>query len=143
MVFFGGVNSLTGAVVSTLLRRASGSSAFRVGIPHVLLRVLVLLIINFKPSGLFGEFELPPKGIRHLFARWQENEGKLCCLKQEYLQVVWRRARGRGFFHAGREIGNCRNNRAKRRGKTSVFNVVAGIYKADAGSVILDGEDNH
>lgn len=67
MVFFGGVNSLTGSILSTFVLT---------GLPEVLrflsdyrvifYAVLVLLIINFKPSGLLGEWELSPAGIRYL-----------------------------------------------------------------------------
>lgn len=67
MVFFGGVNSLTGSILSTFVLS---------GLPEVLrflsdyrvifYAVLVLLIINFKPSGLLGEWELSPAGIRYL-----------------------------------------------------------------------------
>jgi branched-chain amino acid transport system permease protein len=69
MVFFGGVSSLTGSVVSAVVLTALPealrfASAFRVG----LYAVLVLLILNFKPSGLFGEYELTFKSIKRLFA---------------------------------------------------------------------------
>ncbi len=67
MVFFGGVNSLTGSILSTFVLS---------GLPEVLrsllnyrsiiYAVLVLLVINFKPSGLLGEWELSPRGIRQL-----------------------------------------------------------------------------
>lgn len=59
MVFFGGVNSLTGSVAGTFIL---------LGLPELLrplynyriivYAVLVLIIINFKPAGLFGEWEL-------------------------------------------------------------------------------------
>ncbi|MDR0485580.1 MAG: branched-chain amino acid ABC transporter permease [Elusimicrobiota bacterium] len=59
MVFFGGVGSLTGAVFS---------AAFLTGLPEFLrflaeyrsifYAVVVLLVINFKPAGIFGEWEL-------------------------------------------------------------------------------------
>lgn len=67
MVFFGGVNSLTGSVVGAFILS---------GLPEVLrsldqyrsiiYAILVLLIINFKPSGLFGEWELSPRGLKSL-----------------------------------------------------------------------------
>jgi branched-chain amino acid transport system permease protein len=31
--------------------------------------VLVLLILNFKPSGLLGEWELTPRNMQQLFAK--------------------------------------------------------------------------
>ncbi len=60
IVFVGGINSLTGAIFSALLLT---------GLPEVLrfasewriiiYCVIVLLIINFRPTGIFGEWELP------------------------------------------------------------------------------------
>lgn len=80
MVFFGGVNSLTGAIASTFILT---------GLPEVLrflqdyrsifYAVLVLLVINFKPSGLFGEWELSPRNIKRIFAFFKKKtvkEGK-------------------------------------------------------------------
>lgn len=67
MVFFGGVNSLTGSVFSAIFLTALPealrfASAWRIAV----YAILVLLIINFKPDGVFGEFELlaPFKGRR-------------------------------------------------------------------------------
>lgn len=76
MVFFGGVNSLTGSIFSTLILTALPetlrfASEFRM----VFYAVLVLLIINFKPAGLFGEYELSFPG-RKLFHRERKGEKK-------------------------------------------------------------------
>jgi branched-chain amino acid transport system permease protein len=70
MVFFGGAGSLTGSILAALLLS---------GLPEVLrfmndyrtivYAVLVLLILNFKPSGLLDTWELTPKNIRLLVAR--------------------------------------------------------------------------
>ena len=59
MVFFGGVNSLTGSVLGSVILK---------GLPEVLrsleryrdiiYAVLVLLVINFKPAGILGTHEL-------------------------------------------------------------------------------------
>lgn len=70
MVFFGGVNSLTGSVVSAILltvlpEALRFAAAFRI----ILYTVLVLLVLNFKPSGLFGDFELTFKSIKRLFSK--------------------------------------------------------------------------
>ena len=59
IVFVGGINSLTGAVVSGLLLTTLPeflrfAAEWRV----VIYCVVVLLIINFRPSGLFGEWEI-------------------------------------------------------------------------------------
>lgn len=59
MVFFGGINSLTGAVISALALTSLPellrfASEWRV----VIYCVIVLIIINFRPKGIFGEYEL-------------------------------------------------------------------------------------
>ena len=35
----------------------------------IIYAVLVLLVINFRPSGMLGEWELTPKHIKRLFKR--------------------------------------------------------------------------
>lgn len=67
IVFVGGINSLTGSVFATLLLT---------GLPEVLrfasewriaaYCIIVLLIINFRPIGLFGEFEFTLQWLRQL-----------------------------------------------------------------------------
>jgi branched-chain amino acid transport system permease protein len=59
IVFVGGVNSLTGAVVATIVLTGLPeflrfASEWRVAIYCV----IVILILNFRPSGIFGEHEL-------------------------------------------------------------------------------------
>lgn len=68
IVFFGGVNSLTGSIFSAIFLTALPEllrefAQYRMAV----YAVLVILIINFKPDGLFGEFELlaPFKGRRN------------------------------------------------------------------------------
>ncbi|HHY42130.1 MAG TPA: branched-chain amino acid ABC transporter permease [Thermoanaerobacterales bacterium] len=59
MVFFGGVNSLTGSIFGTIILTALPEVLrFAADYRTVFYAVLVLLIINFKPTGLFGEYEL-------------------------------------------------------------------------------------
>lgn len=70
MVFFGGVNSLTGSTLGAFLLSAlpqvlRGLQNYR----YVIYAVLVLLILNFKPSGLLGEWELTPNNIRESIAK--------------------------------------------------------------------------
>ncbi len=71
IVFVGGINSLTGAIVAAV---------FLTGLPEllrsaaewriVIYSIIVLIIINFRPSGIFGEYELPIWGsIRRLLVR--------------------------------------------------------------------------
>ena len=67
IVFVGGINSLSGSVFATLLLT---------GLPEVLrfasewriaaYCIIVLIIINFRPIGLFGEFELTLQWLRQL-----------------------------------------------------------------------------
>ena len=67
MVFFGGVNSLTGSILSTfVLSGLPEMLRFLQNYRAIIYAVLVLLIINFKPSGLLGEWELTPAGVRRL-----------------------------------------------------------------------------
>lgn len=70
MVFFGGVNSLTGStlgafILSALPQMLRDLQNYR----YVIYAVLVLLILNFKPSGLLGEWELTPRHIRDTHRR--------------------------------------------------------------------------
>jgi len=59
MVFFGGVNSLTGSIIGTVILTALPEVLrFAADYRTVFYAVLVLIIINFKPTGLFGEYEL-------------------------------------------------------------------------------------
>lgn len=76
MVFFGGVNSLTGStlgafILSALPQVLRSLQDYR----YVIYAVLVLLIINFKPSGLLGEWELTPRHVKELFTK-RKNKGK-------------------------------------------------------------------
>ena len=67
MVFFGGVNSLTGSIFGTIILTALPEVLrFAADYRTVFYAVLVLLIINFKPTGLFGEYEL---SVGNLFKR--------------------------------------------------------------------------
>ena len=70
MVFFGGVNSLTGSVLSTfVLSGLPEVLRFMQNYRSIIYAVLVLLIINFKPAGLLGEWELTPKNLRRIVSR--------------------------------------------------------------------------
>ena len=67
IVFVGGINSLTGSVFATLLltglpEMLRFASEWRI----VVYCVIVLLIINYRPIGIFGEFELSLKWLRQL-----------------------------------------------------------------------------
>ncbi|MEA5051275.1 MAG: branched-chain amino acid ABC transporter permease [Oscillospiraceae bacterium] len=59
MVFFGGVNSLTGSIFATFLLTSLPEILRSVQQYRLLVySALVLLAINFKPDGLFGNWEL-------------------------------------------------------------------------------------
>ncbi len=67
IVFVGGINSLTGSVFATLLltglpEMLRFASEWRIAVYCV----IVLLIINYRPIGIFGEFELTLKWLRQL-----------------------------------------------------------------------------
>jgi branched-chain amino acid transport system permease protein len=67
IVFVGGINSLTGSVFATLLltglpEMLRFASEWRIAVYCV----IVLLIINYRPIGIFGEFELSFKWLRQL-----------------------------------------------------------------------------
>lgn len=67
IVFFGGMNSLTGAVFSGILLTALPevlrfASAFRI----IIYCILIILILNFRPKGIFGEYELNIQSFKDL-----------------------------------------------------------------------------
>ena len=59
MVFFGGVNSLTGSIFSTFLLTLLPEMLRSVQQYRMLAySALVLIVLNFKPDGLFGSWEV-------------------------------------------------------------------------------------
>ncbi len=68
-LFFGGVNSLTGSVISAILLSVL-PEAFRFATEAriILYTVLILLVINFRPQGLLGEKEFSIKGLKKIFS---------------------------------------------------------------------------
>jgi branched-chain amino acid transport system permease protein len=75
MVFFGGIGSLSGAVLSALVLGALPevlrfAAAWRI----VAYCVIVLAVINYRPSGIFGESELDDLRM-HLIARRKRKGG--------------------------------------------------------------------
>ena len=77
LVFFGGVNGLTGStlgacVLSALPQALRCLQSYR----YVIYAILVLIILNFKPSGLLGEWELSPRNIRALFTKRNKKTAK-------------------------------------------------------------------
>jgi len=77
MVFFGGVNSLTGSIIGTIILTALPEFLrFAAEYRTVFYAVLVLIIINFKPTGLFGEYELSFVNIARYFKGGIKGEKK-------------------------------------------------------------------
>jgi branched-chain amino acid transport system permease protein len=70
LVYFGGINSLTGCVVSTLLLSAL-PEAFRFARLWrvVIYSVFVVAILNMRPQGLLGDHELTWSAVRTFFSR--------------------------------------------------------------------------
>ena len=77
MVFFGGVNSLTGSTLGAFILSALPQALRSLQIyRYVIYAILVLIILNFKPSGLLGEWELSPRNIRALFTKRNKKTAK-------------------------------------------------------------------
>ena len=77
MVFFGGVNSLTGSTLGALILSALPQALRSLqSYRYVIYAILVLIILNFKPSGLLGEWELSPRNIRALFTKRNKKTAK-------------------------------------------------------------------
>ena len=83
-LFFGGTNSLTGAVISAALLKClpeffRNVTLFGQSLQEyrtILYCILILLIINFRPSGLMGEHELSFSRLRErLSGRRKKKEG--------------------------------------------------------------------
>ena len=70
MVFFGGVNSLTGSTLGAFILTALPEILRKLAsYRYIVYSILVLLIINFKPDGIFGEWELTPKNVVKAFRK--------------------------------------------------------------------------
>lgn len=84
MVFFGGVNSLTGSTIGSFILTAlpqlmRSLESYR----YIAYAIVVLIIINFKPNGIFGEWELTPTNIKKTFIKCKEGIKKLFSKKKE------------------------------------------------------------
>ena len=70
MVFFGGVNSLTGSIFGGVFLTALPLMLRKlVKYRYIVYAILVIIIINFKPNGVFGEWELTLKNLKRAFAK--------------------------------------------------------------------------
>ena len=74
MVFFGGVNSLTGSIfggafLTFLPQYMQSLNKYR----YIVYAVLVLFILNFKPNGIFGEWELTPRNMKKALKKFDRS----------------------------------------------------------------------
>lgn len=70
IVFFGGINSLTGAVIGTfLLGLLPEMLRFAAAWRMVLYAVIIIVVINLRPQGLFGTWELNGETICRVWSR--------------------------------------------------------------------------
>jgi len=70
IVFFGGINSLTGAVIGTfLLGLLPEALRFAAAWRMVLYAVIIIIVINLRPQGLFGTWELGGASASRAMAR--------------------------------------------------------------------------
>ena len=77
MVFFGGVNSLTGSIfggafLTFLPQYMQALNKYR----NIVYAILVLFILNFKPNGVFGEWELTPGNMKRALKKYSSRERK-------------------------------------------------------------------
>ncbi len=77
MVFFGGVNSLTGSIfggafLTFLPQYMQALNKYRT----IVYALLVIFILNFKPSGVFGEWELTPRNIKRALKKFNKQQRK-------------------------------------------------------------------
>ncbi len=76
-LFFGGVNSLTGSVLAAIfLQIMPEFLRFATEARIVMYTVMILLVINFRPQGVLGEWELTPSNIAKLFHKRGKGKGK-------------------------------------------------------------------
>jgi len=75
-LFFGGINSLTGSVISAILLSVLPEFLrFATEARIVMYSILILLVINFRPQGLLGEYELSLESIKKLFHKSKKLQG--------------------------------------------------------------------
>ncbi|MBS3943103.1 MAG: branched-chain amino acid ABC transporter permease, partial [Dethiobacter sp.] len=69
IVFFGGMNSLTGAVVSSILLTALPEALrFAAEYRIAIYCILIIFILNFRTKGVFGEYEINLKSFKNTVA---------------------------------------------------------------------------
>jgi len=79
IVFIGGINSMSGSIVITLIFSVLSETLRTTSALRTLIQsLIILLIINFVPNGLFGEHEFKdiPKAFRKRMSRLSANARK-------------------------------------------------------------------
>ena len=77
IVFVGGVNSLTGSLFSGILFNILPEALRAIDMYRIIIQcIVVLLIVNFLPRGIMGEFEIwhLPKWIRDKRKQWKNRQ---------------------------------------------------------------------
>ena len=160
IVYFGGINSLTGAIVSSLLlstlpEALRFASMWRV----VIYAALIILIMNLRPQGLMGSWEFSIGAVRRLFRGRNAKSGGcqyrgggvlMAVNSGEILLKVDGISKSFGGVNAVvdfsmelREhhlVGLIGPNGA---GKTTVFNLLSGITPIDRGKVTFQRPGRH
>jgi branched-chain amino acid transport system permease protein len=80
-LFFGGTNSLTGAILSASVLKLipeflRGINLFGTSLQEyrtIIYCIMIIIVINFRPQGILGEIELTTKWVRKLFSRSKNN----------------------------------------------------------------------
>jgi branched-chain amino acid transport system permease protein len=80
-LFFGGTNSLTGAILSASVLKLipeflRGINLFGTSLQEyrtIIYCIMIIIVINFRPQGILGEIELTTKWVRKLFSRSKKN----------------------------------------------------------------------
>ena len=76
IIYFGGINSLTGAVFAgILLTSLPEVLRFAAEWRGVIYCIVVIFILNFRPSGVFGEYELSFNWFRKWWKHLKEKKG--------------------------------------------------------------------
>jgi branched-chain amino acid transport system permease protein len=77
IVFFGGINSLTGAVAGTfLLGLLPETLRFAAAWRMVLYAIIIIIVINLRPQGLFGTWELTAASAGKPLRRLREGRAR-------------------------------------------------------------------
>ncbi len=82
-LFFGGTNSMTGSVISGFVLKVlpelfRSVTLFGQSLQEyrtILYCVLIIIVLNVRPAGLFGEYELDLRSITKLFSKRKSKDG--------------------------------------------------------------------